>query len=375
VSTNSAENSVSPGEYVSVYGTGFGIVNNSPLDGMPAQSNPPLAVAAAPWSRFFEFTAITAPIEFDWAGRAPGLIGVDQFNLKVPDTLREGCAVPVQVAAFDGGISQPVTISVRKGGGPCVDPPVAGYGQITWEKTVTIEPPSSATESASLTVSLQSSPGKRVPPARTPNIASRTYFGPACALPRYRSFDAGAITGQGSGLGPVPAPVVPLENSQVRGLNLYRAALPAGAIQPGSFTVSAGGGADVEAFESTVTIGPEIHIITALAGRVLVVSNGSAPTLTFSWTGGDADEQVTAWLVRHLGYVDWSSGPLSVPASAGTLTLGASFVGGFGIGTGPVELVVEVAPRNPPAWSARGLSLGGQHLWKYTYRYQGLLLQ
>jgi uncharacterized protein (TIGR03437 family) len=374
MSPNAAEDSVSPGEFIAIYGTGQGIVNNSPPDGFPAQSTSPLATASVVPGLHLDFIP-SGPYGLSfWAGRAPGLVGVDQFNFNIPDSVRQGCAVPLQVSTLDG-ISQPVTISVRKGGGPCVDPPPAGYGQITWEKSVTIASPSSSTETAGLTVSLQAAPGKQVPPPLAPNITSRTYFGPACPLPGYRSLDAGGITIQGPGLDPLPAPLVPLEDTQVGGLKIYRAAVAPGAIQPGSFTVRASGGADVGSFESSATIGPEIHITTQLAGTVLVVSNLSAPTLSFSWTGGDANEQVMARLVRHLGYVDWWGAPVTVPATAGTLTIGGTFLTGFGIGVGPVELVVEVSPAAPPAFTAAGLSLGGQHLWKYTYRYQGLLLQ
>ena len=75
-----------------------------------------------------------------WSGLAPGFAGLDQSNVKVPATAREGCAVPIQAAYYDNspGISQPVTIAIRNGGGPCVDPPSAGYGQITWQKKLVL---------------------------------------------------------------------------------------------------------------------------------------------------------------------------------------------------------------------------------------------
>jgi len=380
VSLNSLQDSVSPGEYISIYGTGLGPVYNWPLDGMPAQSTPPLATAASGLTFDLDFvlapqSLLSGPLGQPsfWAGRAPGLVGVDQFNFLIPNGVREGCTVPVQVGG-GYGISQPVTMSIRSGGGQCADPPYAGYGQITWEKTIMIEPPSSAAEtSTALTVSLQSSPGRSVPSATLG--LSRTWLGPSCPIPGYLSLDAGAVTIQGPGLGPAPAPVAPLQEGQVSGLKVYQASLPDGTIQPGTFGVSASGGVDVGEFQSAVTIGSEIHIVTALAGRVLVVSNGSAPSLTFTWTGGDPDAWVTARFVRHLGYVDEWSFAYRAQASAGTLTMDSSSQGGFGVGIGTVELVVEVTPGEPQPFSAPGLSLGGQHLWKYTYRYQGLLLQ
>jgi uncharacterized protein (TIGR03437 family) len=374
VSVNSPERSVSPGEYISLCGTGLGILANSSPDGMPAPSTPPLAGGSIGPAKLYDFARDTAPPGFFWGGRAPGLIGVDQFNVNVPETVREGCAVPVQVLTGDLA-SQPVTIAVRKGGGPCVDPPAADYGQITWEKTVIIEPQSSPRETNTLTVSLQASPGKRISFPRTYGLPVAEYLGPSCPLPGYRSLDAGTVAIQGPGFGPTPTFLMPLREGQVSNLNIYQAVLPAGAIQPGSFSVNAAGGTDVGAFESTVRIGSEIRITTELAGRVIP---NSSPGLLINWTGGDPNTWVTARLVRHLGYADrWSYGS-RVRASEGTIGVPAAsrIQGGYGIPGGgyPVELVIEVTPVESPSFSASGLSLGGQHLWKYTYRFQGLVL-
>ena len=181
--------------------------------------------------------------------------------------MREGCAVPLQVST-PYGISQPVTISIREGGGPCADPHSAGYGRITWEKTITTSPSaagSTNSETETLTVSLQSSPGKQAPQSFDDG-AHDDYFGPSCPVPGYRSLDAGGVTIQGPRFGPVQTSVTPVQEGQVSGLNVYRAVLPAGTIQPGSFSVKASGGTDVGAFQSSVLIGSEIHVTTALAG-------------------------------------------------------------------------------------------------------------
>ncbi len=137
VSLNSRSDSISPGEYLSVYGTGAGQVyfygngNNYTQIGSPTPLSP-LTVAQQSAGALFDDSPTGAPAA--WSGRAPGLIGVDQFNVLVPATVREGCAVPLQLG--DGTISQPVTVAIHNGGGPCVDPPEAGYGQIMWERTV-----------------------------------------------------------------------------------------------------------------------------------------------------------------------------------------------------------------------------------------------
>ena len=290
VSINSPSESVSPGDYISVFGTGL-YVPAAPPAGTPTPASPlrPSEVGAG---ALLDLTVNAPASPQHWSGLAPGLIGVDQINDQVPATVREGCAVPLQISTES--ISQPVTISIRKGGGRCVDPPSAGYGQITWEKTVTAASSSSTSETDTLTVSLQASPEKQGPsPLKyvdsTTEYPIFNYFGPSCALPGYRSLDAGPTSVRGTGFGPLSAVIMPLQQGQVSGLKVYQAMLPAGTIQPGAFSVSAAGGGDVGAFQSTVQIGSGIQITTPLAGKML--SDGQP--ITVNWTGGDPNSWVT----------------------------------------------------------------------------------
>jgi uncharacterized protein (TIGR03437 family) len=367
-SVNSNSNSVSPGDFISVYGTGLGGVSPSPPDGYPAPSSPPLATTAEPNGG--GFLDLDNNVGYSWAGRAPGLVGVDQINMQVPDTLREGCAVPLQFAS--DSMSQPVTIAIRSGGGQCVDPPSAGYGQIVWEKTMTTTPNASGggnstTESDTVTVSLQASPGKRppVPPSYTPGLEPfmATYFTPACPVPGYRSLDAGAVSVQAPGLASTQATSVPL-SGPIKGATMYQAALPNGTIQPGSFTVSAAGGADVAAFQSTVQLGAGIQITTPIAGQPFYFQS----QYTIAWTGGDPNSLVTVYFINHLGYADYSY------SAQGPVSAGSILVVPAGFTADDAEIVIEVTPgpSEVQALSASGLSLGGQHIWKYTYRFEGV---
>lgn len=308
-----------------------------------------------------------------WAGRAPGLVGVDQFNVAIPSTMREGCAVQLQVSS--DALSQPVTISIRKGGGPCSDPPSAGYGEINWEKTVTTSI-SGADEADVVTISLQQSPGKQAPtlPAFVASVGylSEVLFGPSCPVPGYRSLDSGTLSVQGPGFGPVQTTVVRLSPSPVSGLTTCNGGLAPGSIQPGAFHVFAGGGADVGGFQTDVDIGQEIQVTTPLAGKTISYTS----PFTVNWTGGDSDSVVTLRLIRHLGWGDQSL-LVQVPATNGTATLGNSVNGFLPVGDGPVDLTVEVTP-DPvkiQTFSAPGLSLDGRHLWKYTYRFEGVVIQ
>ena len=138
--------------------------------------------------------------------------------------------------------------------------------------------------------------------------------------------------------------------------------------------MSASGGADVGAFQSTVQIGAPIQVVTALASRVL---HNSDPPLQIQWTGGDANSWVTVRLVGHFGGHDYSPSAWAARASDGQIAIqGATNGPGFGI-LGPAELVIEVTP-DPSQVSlitAPNLSLGGRAQWKYSYYFEGVLVE
>jgi hypothetical protein len=238
-------------------------------------------------------------------------------------------------------------------------------------------PASGATNEAdTVTISLQASPGKQAPPlpALLPSVGylSEVLFGPSCPVPGYRSLDAGTLSVQGPGFGPVPTSVTRLIPSPVAGLTTYNTGLTPDSIQAGMFHVYAGGGVDVGVLQTDVHIGQEIQVVTPLTGKTISYTS----PFTVNWTGGDSDSVVTLRLTHHLGWGDQSL-LVQILAANGTATLGNSANGFLPIEGGPVDLTVEVTP--DPAkiqtFSAPGLSLGGRHLWRYTYRFEGVVIQ
>ena len=371
VSLNSPSNSASPGDFITVYGTGLIGFFNAPPDGTPAAFDPPaLAVSWSNYLVFFELpdphTIFVGAQRISWAGRAPGFVGLDQVNVRIPETVREGCAVPILVKT--NGRSQPVPISIRRGGGACVDPPSAGYGQIVWERTVTRG--STSTISETFTAAFPASPGRRAPDVPEFRDGSGgggvEYFGASCPIPGYRGLDAGVVTIRGTAFGPVEP-----ERAIVDGYQVYRAALPAGTIQPGSFRVDAAGGSDIGAFQSDARIGSGITVTSSFPpGTVLRSRATGGSGITVNWTGGDPDTWLTMRIVTHLGYLD-DVVRFQTRTSRGGLT---TFVVNR---PGPAELILEVTPdpQDIGVVSAPGLSLGGQHSWKYTYRFTGLRIE
>jgi hypothetical protein len=160
----------------------------------------------------------------------------------------------------------------------------------------------------------------------------------------------------------------PPEDGQIAGLTQQLAALPAGVIQPGMFTVTAKGGSDVGPFQSSAQIGPGVRIATALPPGTTL--HRTAP-LVVNWTPGESATWVTIKLMAHLGSYD-QYGLTQVPASAGAGTITPDLLAS--IPAGAVELEIDVEPENPAAFTAPRLSLGGEHTWRVIYRFTGLLL-
>jgi uncharacterized protein (TIGR03437 family) len=394
VSVNSSTNSASPGQWISLWGTGASVTYAPELP--PDSAATPLSPVynnIQAWPEFdFGIQNYTAS-QF-WSGFAPGLVGVNQYNVQIPVSVREGCAVPLQLAsedAYDGtlaAISQPVTLAIRNGGGPCVDPRSDGFGQIVWQRTLNTTAAQAVTESDTVTVSLQSSPGMQAPSPpvyaeRGPVSPYQRLSGPSCLVPGYRSLAAGTVTAQGPGLSPMQVPNGPFSQGLTGGLSAYQAALPVGAaIQPGgTYTVMASGGADVGAFQATEQLGADIQIQTPLAGAPVFVN---CTPLTINWTGGDPNSWVTVELLQGQvitgAFGEYAMVHFSTQAhtSDGTATLypptmgagpGQSCVVPEGL-SGIVSIEVDPDPSEFMTFSAPGLSLGGQLTWKYVHTFQ-----
>jgi len=72
---------------------------------------------------------------------------------------------------------------------------------------------------------------------------------------------------------------------------------------------------------------------------------------------------------------------LQVEATEGTATLtgGAATEHSYSLGLPPTmdaEIIVELGPdeRNLQSFTASGLTLGGQAMWRYQYRFTGLVI-
>lgn len=104
--------STKPGQIVTLWATGLGAISGDETVGPPAGD-----MSGSVGVKVYVGN-VSAPVLY--AGRAPGLAGLDQINFTVPSTV-SGCFVPitVQAAGITGNFG---SISVDSGGGKCSDP-------------------------------------------------------------------------------------------------------------------------------------------------------------------------------------------------------------------------------------------------------------
>jgi uncharacterized protein (TIGR03437 family) len=98
-----ADQPANPGEVVIFYGTGFGPVDPPLGTGAPSNGNQITSPAT--------MTIDGLPADIQFAGIAPGFVGLNQINVVVPGLARTNAADPV-VLTINGVPANPVTLPV-----------------------------------------------------------------------------------------------------------------------------------------------------------------------------------------------------------------------------------------------------------------------
>jgi len=96
------------GDTVQVFATGLGVTEPAVVSGAPAPSAEPLARVAAPVSA----TVGGLPATVQFAGLAPGFVGLYQVNVQIPAGVPPGPAVPL-VLLQNGVPSNTVSLAIR----------------------------------------------------------------------------------------------------------------------------------------------------------------------------------------------------------------------------------------------------------------------
>ena len=355
-SLNSPDNSASPGQVITLFGTGAA----TPTDEL-----------GYPSLYLNESSASTQ--QFNYSGPAPGLTGVDQFNVSLPSDALEGCYVPLRVSNRSYNISQPLTISIHQGGGTCVDPPNQAGGLVTLTRTTVAGFTTSNSET--LDASFPSSPGRQ---RIADNLTSPGDFKvpnqpfPSCRVQGVSQLDAGEIRLAGATANTVSfMPGTTAESAT------YHADLPSSTLQQGYFQITGSGSAGVGPFSLNARFGADLNIgyPAPAAGTTLSIPPGGL--LTYFWTGGEPGSIVTVRLISHFDFWDYQNICIA-PVEAQRCTMESyQYMGRTETYTFPSmngELRIEEAPAQPSTFVASGLSLGGMYTWKIVHRFTGFII-
>ncbi|MBI3698307.1 MAG: hypothetical protein HY238_26155 [Acidobacteria bacterium] len=97
------------GDFLTIYTNALGAVNPAVPDGNAAPSSPPLAATTT--TPVVTLGGVRCDVLF--SGLVPGLVGLYQINIQVPQGVRTGSAVPLQIAMGGVTSSDQVTIAVQ----------------------------------------------------------------------------------------------------------------------------------------------------------------------------------------------------------------------------------------------------------------------
>ncbi|HWE50696.1 MAG TPA: IPT/TIG domain-containing protein [Bryobacteraceae bacterium] len=359
VSINSPSNSAAPGDYIALFGTGFGLAFAQPPDGAAPPDAAPLI------SQPGLFLNMDTPLKPTYAGLAPSFPGLDQINFQLPAGIRNGCAVPVGTSGLLN--SPPLTISVQAGRGQCADPPTQSYGSISFYRSASESP---VQESEFFSATFPAGPAL-TPPSGTgvPQVGAILTPVPlnlrSCPVAGYSDLSAGPITVQPPSGSPV---TVPPQSAATDGA-FYSMQLPTGFLGAGTYTLSGTPGNQFT-LNTALQLGSPITVQTSLASGTAI---STSQPLTIQWTGGDASSKVSVALSTVQG--TYTS---SASATAGSVTVqppcSAAGVCSFSTIPSSVNIGITVSPASAITATLPGITFPVQMNWQYSYQFNALTL-
>jgi uncharacterized protein (TIGR03437 family) len=354
----SYSNSIPPGTTVTLWGSGLG------ADPARDTTYTPAAFAINNLAHVY-VGGVDAAILYQGASGFPG---VNQVNITVPASAPTGCNVSL-VGVTSGGVPTNFT-SLPIGSGACSDPsfgPLGGQVQtLTGQSTVKIgelivEHTTSQQGSAAPTVndtavgSFQSYTGLSASSSSSGTVSlgscvvTQALNATGAAAATTTGLDPGTLTVTG----PTNASAT-LSGFQGAPAGTYFASLPSGFVPStgGTFSFHGGGGANVGAFNASLTLpNPLLNWTNQSAAATITRSAG----LPIAWTGGGSGSYVSIF-GSSVSSDNSTTGSFTctAPVAAGQLTVPAYVLGALPAGTGSVT----VSNGTYGSFSATGLDIG-----------------
>lgn len=394
---NTLRNSARPGQVAILWGTGLGPITADDAAG-PAPGD--LGTDVALW-----IGGVRASILY--RGRSGTVAGIDQINFTVPSGL-QGCSVSVAVQ-IGNNVSNFATMAIMPNGGTCADPntglsssdldqlsqlPQIKIGSITLNRSVTAPnpisipglPPGTPIPGAQETISDSASAAFLqiagiAAGTQIQDVIDQVTFG-SCTVFFFRGtptgtpsipfsgLDAGdrlPITGPGGFINALTKTVegfpLPAGFYSYSGTNAGQG--PGLFLNPGTYTITGSGGAQVGAFSSSLTMPPTF----TWTNRDTITNVTRSQGVTVTWTGGDpaGDVQISgSSFTGQLPNVVFASFTCTERNSAGRFTVppvvllalppsSSQGAGGISIPTGNLSLTTQTVPSR---FNAPGIDIG-----------------
>ena len=365
---NSPRNAAEPSQWIRVYGTGLGNLDFQGRSLPDGEAAPPDARvhnnlggalvidrhADLRAAALFDDPVDGGALAIPFRGRAEGLVGVDEYRMRLPVLVRSGCRVPIELWSRRLAYSQTLSIAVQQGGGVCAPETPESIVEARWLKR-TFHSRQGRTEEEAL----------RLRAVRYPNgslTAHPEEPGRGDAFPP-PPFSCPGFAGDALNLGAlsITAPAGP-EHDAATPLPQPRNTipLPAGSFSDGPARVAWTGGEDAEAAASSVEIPRPIRILSEHPPKTSIAINGS---VTIDWEGGGSGARVRVRLLRCRDNqaIEWST-----PAEAGTTTY---LIGPYSWDTDVLQVIHEPDPDqaselSPERAEVPGLTGGLIHDWR-----------
>ena len=299
---NSNQNSATPGQTVQMYLTGLGPIT-TPDNQAPPPNAPTTGVEV--W-----VGGVSASITY--GARSPCCSGLDQIDFVVPANAPHGCWVPVQVRTSKANVSNGVSMAIAANGGACSDPDnlftsaIVNGGAIgtlslartTVHQDVGVTNTIDVTGDALYYSALKQPGGPFISPpllASPPPGTCTVYAGVGDYWSTEQIVDSTAFTTLDPGTrfsvtGPASTNVSLSSGSAALGSQLplysFHNTL---FLNPGNYTVSGAGGADVGALHVSITVPDPL----SWTNRNQITTVNRSQALTLNWSGGATGQTIT----------------------------------------------------------------------------------
>ncbi len=300
---NTNQAAAKPGQFVTVYATGLGPITDDDSFAPPV-GNLPTDVKVFVGG---------VPAQVSYSGRSPCCSGLDQVTFTIPDNAPQGCWVPVYIRAGGTVTSNAASLAISADGSPCSDPanPLSGVlihgGKLSLmslvravtNETVGVTTPVDLTSDflAVQMTELSGGPFVYAPFASLPPPGACTIFqglGDLFTTGQVPEVISSTAALDGGSMFSLTTPSGDQSLTLESGIAYLGSRIAPGQVpnrsvlNPGTYTVSSSGGADVPALQADITIPDPLN----WSDRDSIENVSRSQPLTLHWTGAPPGQGV-----------------------------------------------------------------------------------